>query len=358
MRAGERVVAAVSGGADSVAMLLALRAANTSARDALGVGLAVAHVHHGIRGAEADADAEFVRELAGRLGLALHLHHADVPGHAKENSESLEEAARNVRYAYFRELLNSGEADVIATAHTLDDQAETVLMKLVRGAWTEGLSGIHPVLENFGGNSKKHLSGSRGKIVRPMLAVRRGEIEAWLKSQNQPWREDASNTDTAHTRNRARAEWMPMLRRENPRVDEALARVALLARDEEARWQAELARLLPSLLLPGEPVRGGGRAVTGQTASVSLDLDRLKTMDPALRRRVVRAAAERLGVVLGFEPTARILALCGCPEPILLEIPNIQPKTGSRVDLPGGLTALRTARELRLVVDEKKTLDS
>jgi tRNA(Ile)-lysidine synthase len=347
--AGERVVAAVSGGADSVALLLALVAANRQKRDALGIGLAVAHVHHGIRGADADADAEFVTALAARLELPLHLHHADVPAHAAAKKESLEEAARNVRYAFFNELMASGEAHVIATAHTLDDQAETVLMKLVRGAWTEGLSGIHPVVEK---------QNPKGRIVRPLLGVRRAEIESWLTAQGQPWREDQSNRDPAHTRNRARAEWLPLLRRENPRIDEALARVALLARDEESRWQTELSRLLPSVLLPGGPVRGGGRAVNADSNSISIELARLQTIDPALRRRVVRSMAERLGVPLGFEHTARLLVFCGLPEspgaPLVTDAPAMQPRTGSRLDLPGGLSALRTARELRLFLAENK----
>src|ERR1700728_1321531 len=161
-RPGQRVAVAVSGGADSVALLRRL----LEERHALGIVLSVAHVHHGIRGAAADEDEAFVASLAAAHGLPFHLHRANAPAAAATLHETLEEAARNLRYAFFRELIAAGEADAIATAHTLDDQAETVLHKLLRGAWTEGLSGIHPVLVVADGTHG-------GKIVRPLLGVRR-----------------------------------------------------------------------------------------------------------------------------------------------------------------------------------------
>src|SRR5436305_8329377 len=152
LRPGNRVCAAVSGGADSVAMLLLLHEANGLPRNALGVGLSAVHVNHGIRGKEADDDRDFVRELCGRLGIPLQVFEGYVPARlaaarAQGEPETLEEAARNARYEFFRELILSGEVDVVTTAHTQDDQAETVLMKLLRGAWTEGLSGIFPAIE-------------------------------------------------------------------------------------------------------------------------------------------------------------------------------------------------------------------
>jgi tRNA(Ile)-lysidine synthase len=130
LRPGMRLGVAVSGGADSVALLRALIAAAPE----IGLVLSVAHVHHGIRGPEADADAAFVAALAAHHGLTFHRHDVDTPAAAQANRETLEEAARNLRYAWFRGLLASGEMDAIATAHTLDDQAETVLHKLLRGA--------------------------------------------------------------------------------------------------------------------------------------------------------------------------------------------------------------------------------
>jgi tRNA(Ile)-lysidine synthase len=342
IKPGDRICAAVSGGADSVALLLTLHAANTAPRESLGVGLSAVHIHHGLRGAEADADQRFVEDLCIGLDIPLHLHHADVPQRVAETHETIEEAARTLRYDFFNTLLASGHADSILTAHTLDDQSETVLMKLLRGAWTEGLSAIHPIV-----------TLPKGKILRPFLNTRRADIEAFLKQSNQPWREDSTNTDTAYTRNKIRHELLPqlrsLLRAYNPNLDQTLANLAELAREEESRWQTELSKILPQLLLPGKPVRGGGRAVSttpGQSA-VSIELDRLRTLDPALRRRVLRAAARQLGARLSFDETSRLLALCGFrPDP------TVAARTGASLHLSNGLRADRSPRELRLFRQE------
>jgi tRNA(Ile)-lysidine synthase len=360
IRPGDRVCAAVSGGADSVALLLLLHAANAQPRNSLGVGLSAVHVHHGLRGDDADADLAFVQQLCLRLEVPLHIVHASVPDRVLHSRvagqpETVEEAARNLRYNLFRQLIADGRADSILTAHTLDDQAETVLMKLLRGAWTEGLSGIHPVLliEIPSSQLSAHSTKLTGKILRPLLAVRRADLVAFLESRHQPWRTDLSNADEAFTRNRIRHSVLPVLRAENPAIDQALANLAELAREDEARWNSELSRILPQLLLPGKPVRGGGRAVStapGESAanSVALEIDRLRPLDPALRRRVVRAAARQLGARLSFDETARLLALAGIsPHPDPAE-PAIYTHSGARLHLPGLLRAERSARELRL----------
>ena len=264
-----------------------------------------------------------------------HLSPSTAP---KSNPETIEEAARNARYEFFSTLLTSGHADAILTAHTLDDQAETVLMKLLRGAWTEGLSAIHPVL-----------TLPKGKILRPFLQTRRAEIETYLKSANQPWREDSTNTNTAFTRNKIRHELLPQLRNQlrayNPNLDQTLANLAELAREEESRWQTELTRLLPQLLLPGKPVRGGGRSVstTPGESAISIEIDRLRTLDPALRRRILRAAARQLGSRLSFDETARLLALCG-----FHTLPTVSARPGSSLHLADNLRAERSPREIRL----------
>lgn len=320
-----RVAVAVSGGADSVGLLRALACAAPE----IGLVLAVAHLHHGMRGVEADGDEGFVSDLSERLGLPLHRHRVDVPAAAKTDRKTVEEAARHLRYDWFRELLAQGRADTVATAHTLDDQAETVLHRLIRGAWTEGLGGIHPVVACPGGS-----------ILRPFLRTRRAEIVAWLQAIGQPWREDASNRDPAFTRSRIRHELLPQLAAFNPRVADQLARLAAIARDEESWWDAELARLLPQLLLPGRPVRGGGRAVSTHPdeGSVGLELARLRSLAPALRRRVLRAAALQLGCPLNFDQTERLMAMC-------------EPDGARRQQLTAEAHAERSARELRLVRD-------
>jgi tRNA(Ile)-lysidine synthase len=348
IKPGDRICVAISGGADSVALLLTLHAANSTARDSLGIGLSAVHINHHLRGEESDADQQFVEDLCISLDIPLHLHHADIPARIAQtraggNPETIEEAARNARYGFFTTLLASGHADAILTAHTLDDQAETVLMKLLRGAWTEGLSAIHPVIPL-----------PKGKILRPFLETRRADIEAFLKSINQPWREDSTNADTAFTRNKIRHELLPQLRAYNPNLDQALANLAELAREEESRWQTELTRLLPHLLLPGKPVRGGGRAVSttpGQSA-VSIELDRLRALDPALRRRVLRAAARQLGARLSFDETSRLLALCGFRPYPPVGAPTVAARTGASLHLANGLRADRSPRELRLFRQE------
>ena len=339
LRPGDRVCCAVSGGADSVALLCALVEAN-AAKESLGVVLRAVHVHHGLRGEEADGDEQFVRALCERLGVDLHLKRVNTPARQVEAREGAEEAARHLRYGVFWRLLGEGWADAVVTAHTTDDQAETVLMKLLRGAWTEGLGAISPVLAASAGEK-----AAAGRIVRPMLGVRRSEVERFLGEREQNWREDSSNRDVSLLRNRVRHEVMPLLRTLNPALEEALVRTAAIARDEEAYWQAETARVLPGIVLPGKPVRGGGRAVStavGQLA-VALELERLKALAPAVRRRIVRAAAAGMGCRLGADETDRLLALAG-----LEMAPGVRPRIGARLELRGGLRAERSARELQL----------
>jgi tRNA(Ile)-lysidine synthase len=347
-RPGMRVAVACSGGADSVALLRTL----IDRQNELGLALFVAHMNHGIRGAEADADAAFVEELAARFDLPFHLRRVDTPAAAEANRQGLEEAARTLRYTWFWELLADGHADALVTAHTLNDQAETVLHRLLRGSWTEGLGGIFPTLELGPWKSSRN---PQSPILRPFLSITRHEIEAYLRAIDQPWREDSTNRDPAYTRNRLRHELLPILAEYNPGIHRQLARLATLARDEESYWQAELARLLPSLLLPGKAVRGGGRATDTIRGgdSVAIEIDRLRTLQPALRRRVVRAATAQLGFSLDFEETERLLGLCGFSEA------GTENSARSRLKLhmENGLRAERTSRELRLFREKSQAAD-
>lgn len=164
LRPGLRLAVGLSGGADSVALTCLL----AGQRKELGLVLHAAHLHHGLRGAEADGDLEFCRALAARLELPFHEARVDARAGARpdpatgKQAETIEEAARRLRYSWFRQLLAEGEIDAVATAHTRDDQAESVLARFLRGAWTEGLAGIHPVLEF-----------PEGRILRPLLAATR-----------------------------------------------------------------------------------------------------------------------------------------------------------------------------------------
>jgi tRNA(Ile)-lysidine synthase len=337
---GLRLAVGVSGGADSVALL---RALHQQSRE-LGLVLHVAHLHHGLRGAEADADLEFVRSVAAGLNLPFHSHHVDTAAEAAPRSgpngckpaESIEEAARRLRYAWFTQLLSKEQQlDAVATAHTFDDQAETVLAKFLRGAWTEGLSGIYPIVQN------------EGKILRPLLAVTRTEIEAYLHALGQPWRTDSSNSDTAFTRNRIRHQLLPTLEAFNPQIRRHLVHTATLAHDEEAFWAAETARLIAQLILPGRPVRGGGRANSGPGSDgLALDIAALAIQPVALQRRILRHAAAQLGAAPDFLATEslRSLALTG--------------RAGQKAELASGLRAERSHRELRLTIQPPAAMDS
>jgi tRNA(Ile)-lysidine synthase len=319
-RPGLRLAIGLSSGADSVALTRAL----AERAGELGLVLHAAHLHHGLRGADADEDQRFAADLAESLRIPFHTARVDTEREASSRKESIEEAARRLRYGWFRELMAVGRFDAVATAHTLDDQAETVLGKFLRGAWTEGLSGIHPVVDY-----------PEGQILRPLLGMTRPAIEAYLNGLEQAWREDASNRDPAYTRNRIRHGLLPDLESWNPRIREHLAGMAELARDEETWWDAEMERLAPQMILTGRAVRGGGRASSG-SEGIALDVVRVGTLSLAVQRRLLRYATATLGVSLGFEATETLRQLA------------IQGRAGQKLSLPGSLVAERTARELRI----------
>lgn len=206
MAPGDTVICAVSGGADSVAMLFALYLL----REKLGITLEAAHFNHNLRGEEALRDETFVRELCARYEIPLHVASGEIhPG-----KKGLEAAARDARYAFLE-----GLPGKIATAHTADDNAETILMHLVRGTGLKGLGGIAP---------------QRGKLIRPMLGITRREVEDFLAEWHLPHVEDSTNETDAFLRNRLRHHVMPLLTAENPRIAENLSQMALRLREDEA----------------------------------------------------------------------------------------------------------------------------
>jgi len=253
---GQRVGVAVSGGPDSVFLLHVLR----ELAPRWNLQLSVIHVEHGIRGAASTADADFVAKLASTLGLPFHIRHADVP--AMEGN--MEEAARNVRQAFYAELMASATMDRVATGHTRSDQAETVLYRILRGSGLTGLAGILPV--------------TRAGLIRPLLEIDRDEIESWLRQRQIAWREDLTNQDRTLARNRLRHDVLPLLRDGfNPQLDSALSNLATLARDEEEYWEAELARRISP-------------ATSHQPLVLPVLV--LSESHPALARRLVRRAIE------------------------------------------------------------------
>lgn len=303
LRPGDRVGVAVSAGADSVALLRLI----LELRDELGLVLSVVHLNHKLRAEDSDADERFVRELAETHGLEIIAESRDVQAFSSQRKLSLEAAAREIRYEFFRCLLLS-KLNRIATGHTLDDQAETVLLKMMRGAGTRGLSGIYPkkgsartaisyqlsAISNSGPRPEPAQQSKDSTIVRPLLGSRRSQLREYLAAIGQTWREDASNKDLRHMRNRIRQEILPLLeRRVNPAVCETLAESAEIARAEETYWNEEVDRILPEIWSRNK--LGG----TLKCSSCSLPL--------ALRRRLLRAAAEDLGITLEFRHVEEIL---------------------------------------------------
>lgn len=259
--AGETVVVGVSGGADSICLLRLLAMLSE-----LRLRLIVAHLNHSLRGGESDADEEFVRDLAAELGIPFESTRYDVKGLARSSGLSLEEAGREARYSFFSEVAGRYGAGKTALAHHAGDQAETVLMRLIRGAGSDGLAAMRPLTED-------------GR-VRPLLAVSRGEIEAWLLKRNFPWREDASNSDTAFLRNRVRHELLPLLTTYNPTAAERLRRSAEILAEESALLD-QLAQERADCLL------------TTAHGGISLDISLFAEEPRALRLRLLREAFRR-----------------------------------------------------------------
>jgi tRNA(Ile)-lysidine synthase len=220
LTAGNRVGVAVSGGADSVALLGLLH----RLRDNLGITLAVVHFNHDLRGAESEGDATFVADLAGALKLEFVAARQDVRAEAAREGWNLEDAGRRLRYAFFERVVSEGRATHIAVAHTADDQAETLLAHLIRGTGPTGLGGIHPVV---------------GAIVRPLLGSRREILREYLRANGQSWREDSSNRDVRRTRARIREQLLPLLERDfSAAIVGHLNELARFAREEGDFWDA------------------------------------------------------------------------------------------------------------------------
>jgi tRNA(Ile)-lysidine synthase len=260
-----RVVAAVSGGSDSVALLLLLHDLHTRGELVLD---AVAHVNHAIRGEAADQDEAFCRALARSYGVAFEGARIDVPARARREGVSIEVAARNARREFFARVAGTRAADCVATAHTADDQAETVLLHMVRGAGLRGLGGIAP---------------SRDGRIRPLLTCSRAQLQAELTSRGQMWHDDATNADLVNPRNRVRHELLPYLERHfNPSTREALCRLADLARADDAA-------------LGNDAAVAFSRVCEWDGTAARLDTAALAALPEAVARRVVQHALETVG---------------------------------------------------------------
>lgn len=298
LRAGDRVAAAVSGGADSVALLRLL----LDLREELGIVLSVAHVNHKLRWEESDEDERFVAQLTQRHGLELHLHTAPIDGreserkglHKTAGAESgIEAAARKLRYDFFRDLARGGHLSKVATAHTLDDQAETILLRIFRGSGIRGLAGIHPriALEERG--------QAFGEAVRPLLGFRRAALQAFLRERGQEWREDSSNRNVAFLRNRVRHRLLPLIVEEfgEPAI-EHMSELAEIARAEEEHWACGHPEVAAHAT-PADSHSADSRSEEERKQAQSLTLEPLLALDLSAQRRLLRAWLEANATDLG-----------------------------------------------------------
>jgi tRNA(Ile)-lysidine synthase len=421
LSAGDRVGVAVSGGIDSVALLRLL----LELRFELGIVLSVVHFNHKLRGAESDGDEEFVRNLAREHDLESYVDEADVAKHAREQGVSIETGAREWRYGFFRSLIRAAreEEEVpppalsqhpreglgtlgnhssgaeapfisgtcggaaesralsrqfklnkIATGHTLDDQAETVLMRIMRGAGMRGLGAIYPRIDVEDDDGE-----GCGEIVRPLLETRRCELERYLKDIGQSWREDSTNADCHFTRNRVRKLLMPLLEKEfNPKIAEGLAELAEIARQEEDYWENEVAGWMGTAVHwsgaenqnshfwqnrpeVGHPPFVQIQPATNEKPEASTDvrsmtpssamnasLDRVWFLgEPvAVQRRLIKAIAEDAGIPLEFKHVDEIIRFAGENGP-----------SGKELDLPLGWKLLRESAELIFLTPDLRKRD-
>jgi len=297
---GDTLIVALSGGADSTALLDLL-----NGLPGFPLRLVAAHLNHCLRGRESDADEEFCRCLALRYAIPFESRRVDIKAFAAQQGLNLEDAGRRARITYFDELRQKWRATAVALAHHADDQAETVLMRLLRGAGPSGLAGM-PYL-NWRG------------FIRPLLDVTRPEIEAYLAEQGLTFRQDASNLDTTFLRNRIRHELLPLLEQYNPAIRECLATTARLLLDED--------RLLGQLA--GDVT---ARACSMEGNTIVCDIALLTGQLPAMRRRVLRQAVEQLTGSLDHFSSRHITAL---------EQLMDSARPNAALNLPQGVTAVR-----------------
>jgi len=317
----DRMIVAVSGGPDSVALLCALAALHARKRDPSKIRdsiFVIAHLNHRLRGQESDGDEAFVHQLhesmnaAGTLGLELRCENVDIGSLAREEGANVENIARRARYDWLTRLAKDLAIPFVATGHTADDQAETVLHHLLRGTGLRGLSGIAP----------RHVLAAGVEVVRPILHVRRGDVLAYLEEKRQPYRSDSSNSDLKYTRNRLRHELLPHLADcYNPAIVSLLGHLASQASEAAADLEAVAQAILAQAELP----KAGNRVV--------LDKSRLALFPRHHVREAFRSIWQREGWPMGEMGFRDWDLLAGL---VLGE--------SAAVDLPGGIRAVARER--------------
>lgn len=301
---GQKLLVAVSGGPDSVCLLHVL----SHLREGLGITLHIAHLNHRLRGADSEADAEYVAALAQRLGIPATLEERDVLDYQSEKRLSLEEAARDVRYNFLSRVAEDVGAASVAIGHTRDDHIETVLMHLLRGTGTRGLRGLQAVGQFV-------LGGQRLTVVRPLLETSRAETVDYCNEHGLSPRLDITNLALGPFRNRIRLKLLPLLHSYNPRITDALLRSARIAADDLALLDSEVAKVWDSVVQ-----KKGGSVIISKAEFLALA--------PAVKRELLRKALERLVGNLKDIEARHIEAMLAA----------LNRPAGRRIILPGGLT--------------------
>jgi tRNA(Ile)-lysidine synthase len=330
---GDRVLVAVSGGADSLALLHALAAA----REELGVFVAAAHVHHGMRGAAADEDVEFLRACCAEWRVPLEVRYADVPARAEAARVSVEEAGRDARYEALAEVAALHACGKVATAHHADDQAETILLNLFRGAGLDGLAGMP---------ARRPLTpgAPTPELVRPLLGARRAALEEYCRRHGLEPRLDVTNLDLRYRRNRVRQELLPRLTEFDPAIVPHLLRLAEQARGEQALLDREAAALLAHARRPEPelpiPIPGG-------PPLPSLSTPVLLSAPEPLLRRALRIALRQAG---GFDLELDAL--------LVERVTALLRAASGAIDLPGCRVRVRRSGEfLTFEVEDRPVPD-
>ena len=319
LQPGDVVGVGVSGGADSVGLLRIMQ--NLRAR--LGVRLLAVHFNHQLRGAESDNDERFVAELANKQNIECVVGTEDVGAWAREHACNLEDAARKCRYAFFSELIRDGRITRVCVGHTADDQAETVLAKMIRGTGPAGLGGIYPVAEF---------------VTRPLIEIRREELREFLRSEGQDWREDSTNLDESRLRARVRGRLLPQLERDfQPAIVSHLNNLSALAREDEEFWDALVEQRYGALVIKererfrlaiGDLLRPLDLRVSGEGNGTPM---------AALTTRLIRRILQELkGDRVGF--TSRHVE-------DILHLATAS-TSGHQIQLPAGITVERSFNDL------------
>jgi tRNA(Ile)-lysidine synthase len=315
---GDKVLVAVSGGPDSVALLYAL----LEIKGEFDLDICVAHLNHKLRGRESDEDQKFVKKLAHKLNLKFFSKSVDVKKEAKKRKLSLEECARLVRYQYLENLADKIQADKIAVGHQADDQAETFLMRLLRGAGGLGLSGIPP---------------KRGKIIRPLMEIKREEIEKFLKEKGVLYRTDSSNLLPNYFRNKIRLSLLPLIKKKfNPKIVEVLNRASNIISSQQQYIEKSCEEIL------------GFVCKSKSKNKIVLDLNRFVNYDICLKREMIRRCVKELNgdsTDISFDSVERALDLVK------------KEKSGKRVRLTVNIWAEASGKNLAIYKQRKRQYD-